>query len=77
MGSIPLHERTVTLGGYEYDDGPVRVTVMPRTFRIREYEDSQIQLRMLVAFAVGLAPFFIMILVVGWNAPDMIATACK
>ena len=53
--AIELHERTVTVGGYEYADGPVHIKVMPRTFRIREYEDSQIHLRVLVAFALGFA----------------------
>lgn len=59
MPSIPLYERTVTVGGYEYDDGRVHVTLMPRTFRIREYEDSQIHLRMILSFLVGAALFAI------------------
>lgn len=77
MESITLHERTVQIGGYEYDNGNVHVVVMPRRIRIREFTDSQIELRMLIAFAVGLAPLFIMVLWFGWSAPDMIAAACK
>ena len=55
MQSIELHERTVTLGGYEYDDGGVRVVVLPRRIRIREFTDAQIELRLLIAFVVGFA----------------------
>ena len=74
MWTIPLHERTVTLDGCEYDDGPVRVKVQPRTFRIREYEDSQIHLRMMLAFYAGLAAGMIPMLValyVVWPAPPI------
>jgi hypothetical protein len=59
MESVTLHERTVTIGGYEYDQGNVRVVVMPRRIRIREFTDSQIEFRMLLAFFVGLVPFFV------------------
>lgn len=53
--SFTLHERTITLGGYEYDRDGVRVVVLPRRIRIREFTDAQIELRMLIAFAVGFA----------------------
>lgn len=55
MGSIPLHSRTVTIQGYDHYVGPVRVRLMPRTVLIREYEESQIQLRVLTSFIAGLA----------------------
>lgn len=74
MGSTELHTRYVEVGGYEYNDGRIHFVVGRRRFRIREYEDSQIHLRMLIAFAVGLVPFFVMLLFV---VPRLIDAACK
>lgn len=53
MSGIELHTRYVTIGGHEYDDGKFHIKVMPRTFRIREFEDSQIELRMFLSFMAG------------------------
>lgn len=60
---IPLHTRYVMVGG--------------RRFRIREFEDSQIGLRMLIAFCAGLIPFALMSIWFGWSLPDAIAVICK
>ena len=77
MESIELHERTVQIGGYEYDNGPVRIVVMPRRIRIREFTDSQIDLRMMLAFFAGLVPFFVMACAsLWWLVPATIA-ACQ
>lgn len=53
--SIELYERTVTIGGDEWHDGNVHHVVMPRTIRIREYTDSQIEVRITLGFLAGFA----------------------
>ena len=53
--SIELYERTVQIGGDEWWDGNVHHRVMPRTIRIREYTDSQIEVRFMLGFLAGFA----------------------
>jgi hypothetical protein len=53
--SFTLRERTVTIGGYEYEEGGVRHVVLARKIRVREFTDAQIELRMFLSFVAGLA----------------------